>query len=425
MQVDHLWDNIQYLPEVGTSDLSTDSTADEAPQIFLLSGYGQPGSAVVLDRDASRGGSSDQGSSSAGYPGSRGQYSSTSSSNTERRQWSCWCAAHRPKMMPNSSSGAASGPAGGSAFAQGSPLSSHVDVGVPPASGSLIILELELEHDVYNPLYPPPTDLHSTGGDSPGSVIRSTASAGSGGSGSAGVASGGSAKGTSGGSDRTATVASITPPATKSGATFESVVTPGAPTTYSAGAGMTPTTLATSTTPTEGVREVGSTMEPAQLRISGSGDPEENTASWDLTAEHILASTTSKAQPIRALERMRQAERRATQRRLASLKRGSGRNVYGRRPHHHRSGRLAYAGSGSLDVFSVLGQVNEQLSGADDLQTFLDIVVGIIKDLTQFHRVLVYQFDEMANGQVRFPSSLGDGNILLKQSADIGGSGIS
>ena len=53
-----------------------------------------------------------------------------------------------------------------------------------------------------------------------------------------------------------------------------------------------------------------------------------------------------------------------------------------------------------MDVFAVMGQINEQLGAADNLETFLKVTVGVIKDLTQFHRVLVYQFDEVWNGQV-------------------------
>jgi light-regulated signal transduction histidine kinase (bacteriophytochrome) len=34
------------------------------------------------------------------------------------------------------------------------------------------------------------------------------------------------------------------------------------------------------------------------------------------------------------------------------------------------------------------------------LDVFLKVLVGVLKDLTQFHRVLVYQFDEAWNGQV-------------------------
>lgn len=53
-----------------------------------------------------------------------------------------------------------------------------------------------------------------------------------------------------------------------------------------------------------------------------------------------------------------------------------------------------------MDVFAVMAQINEQLGAAPDLETFLKVVAGVIKDLTQFHRVLVYQFDEVWNGQV-------------------------
>jgi light-regulated signal transduction histidine kinase (bacteriophytochrome) len=53
-----------------------------------------------------------------------------------------------------------------------------------------------------------------------------------------------------------------------------------------------------------------------------------------------------------------------------------------------------------MDVFAVMAQINEQLGAASNLNTLLKVTVGIIKDLTQFHRVLVYQFDEAWNGQV-------------------------
>jgi light-regulated signal transduction histidine kinase (bacteriophytochrome) len=52
------------------------------------------------------------------------------------------------------------------------------------------------------------------------------------------------------------------------------------------------------------------------------------------------------------------------------------------------------------DVFTIMGEMNEQLSATDNLETFLNVVVGVIKDLTQFHHVMVYQFDEAWNGEV-------------------------
>src|SRR5205807_3850689 len=42
----------------------------------------------------------------------------------------------------------------------------------------------------------------------------------------------------------------------------------------------------------------------------------------------------------------------------------------------------------------------EQLSSALTLDVFLKVVVGIIKELTGFHRVMIYQFDEVWNGRV-------------------------
>ncbi|KAG8929351.1 Light-sensor Protein kinase, partial [Tulasnella sp. 417] len=55
---------------------------------------------------------------------------------------------------------------------------------------------------------------------------------------------------------------------------------------------------------------------------------------------------------------------------------------------------------GTMDVFAVLAEIIEQLGEAADLDTFLRSCVGIMKDLTQFHRVLIYQFDEAWNGQI-------------------------
>ena len=53
-----------------------------------------------------------------------------------------------------------------------------------------------------------------------------------------------------------------------------------------------------------------------------------------------------------------------------------------------------------MDAFAVMSEINEQFGNAPDLETFLNVVVGVVKELTQFHRVLVYQFDEVWNGFV-------------------------
>ncbi|KAG8958090.1 Light-sensor Protein kinase [Tulasnella sp. 419] len=68
--------------------------------------------------------------------------------------------------------------------------------------------------------------------------------------------------------------------------------------------------------------------------------------------------------------------------------------------HSSRSSMSNAATVSTMDVFAVLSEVMDQLNEANSLDIFLKVVVGVIKDLTQFHRVLVYQFDDSWNGQV-------------------------
>ncbi|KUJ12195.1 uncharacterized protein LY89DRAFT_593827 [Mollisia scopiformis] len=51
---------------------------------------------------------------------------------------------------------------------------------------------------------------------------------------------------------------------------------------------------------------------------------------------------------------------------------------------------------GSLDLFHILSEVQAQLSKCTELPALLDIIVGLVYELTSFHRVMVYQFDENA-----------------------------
>lgn len=44
---------------------------------------------------------------------------------------------------------------------------------------------------------------------------------------------------------------------------------------------------------------------------------------------------------------------------------------------------------GSLELFQVLCEIQEQLALAIDLQNLLDIIVGLVHELTGFHRVMV------------------------------------
>ncbi|KAK0464731.1 uncharacterized protein EV420DRAFT_1061466 [Desarmillaria tabescens] len=110
---------------------------------------------------------------------------------------------------------------------------------------------------------------------------------------------------------------------------------------------------------------------------------------WIPNTEDIVESTTSRSKPLPALERLRRLTRTAPSG-LTSAKAKS------------RRGRIVIipGDSDMMDVLAIMAQINEQLSKPSDLETFLKVVVGIVKDLTQFHRVIVYQFDERWNGQV-------------------------
>lgn len=56
-----------------------------------------------------------------------------------------------------------------------------------------------------------------------------------------------------------------------------------------------------------------------------------------------------------------------------------------------RSARKSRGEAGAMQVFDIMSQVQEQLASAPNLDRFLKILVGIIKELTGFHRVMVYQ----------------------------------
>ncbi|KAK3402229.1 hypothetical protein B0T20DRAFT_451101 [Sordaria brevicollis] len=65
-----------------------------------------------------------------------------------------------------------------------------------------------------------------------------------------------------------------------------------------------------------------------------------------------------------------------------------------------RSARRRRGEAGAMQVFDIMSQVQEQLANAPNLEKFLKILVGIVKELTGFHRVMIYQFDSAFNGKV-------------------------
>lgn len=309
-------DNIDFLRD---PDLEGDETENEGPQVFLLSGYGEPGS-------------SDDTSDSSSHAINR------------RREWTCWVAAHRPSQKS---------------------WNQLDSCGRPVMPQSLIVLEFELERDEYNPLYPPMN-----------TAAASTAS---------GAASPGSSNMT--------TMDNETPSgATTSRGKPNIARNPSTDGTVSQLGTTSESTLSAHGKPSESTEPTNT--ESGLLGLDGDDD-------YYIDPADILESTTSHAKPLHALERMRRMTRTAmaNDSGSASAHPDIGSRPDGGRKRNCRTGPGS-GGVGTMDVFAVLSQINEQLGNAADLDTFLKVVVGVVKDLTQFHRCLVYSFDAHWNGQV-------------------------
>ncbi|KAG4438300.1 hypothetical protein IFR05_006235 [Cadophora sp. M221] len=91
------------------------------------------------------------------------------------------------------------------------------------------------------------------------------------------------------------------------------------------------------------------------------------TVNIEVHPEEMLKSTTRESAPLRVLQIARQK-------------------------------RLT--GVSSMNLFNAMIQAQQQLSGAKSVQKVLDLVVGIISELTGFHRVMFYRFDMHKNGCV-------------------------
>jgi light-regulated signal transduction histidine kinase (bacteriophytochrome) len=95
-------------------------------------------------------------------------------------------------------------------------------------------------------------------------------------------------------------------------------------------------------------------------------EPPEDTLQCKPTAEEFAESTVISSKPLRVLRNARR-----------------------------RRGEAAV-----MEVFNIMSQVQEQLASAPNLEMFLKVLVGVIKELTGFHRVMIYQFDQAWNGRV-------------------------
>lgn len=65
-----------------------------------------------------------------------------------------------------------------------------------------------------------------------------------------------------------------------------------------------------------------------------------------------------------------------------------------------RNARRRRGEAAAMEVFSILTQIQEQLGRTTDLDSLLNTTAGLAKELTGFHRVLIYQFDSSWNGLV-------------------------
>ncbi|WVN90116.1 uncharacterized protein L203_105351 [Cryptococcus depauperatus CBS 7841] len=327
-----LRDTLEYIP---APDLGREkqSLEDNGPSVFLLSGSGEPGSED--DSTEAEGELSSVGSSAGG----------------EKKEWTCWVAAHRPAQK------------------NWNKVNSN---GEPIAPPDLIILEFELERDFFNPLVhvpEPPSE--------PSSVAQS------------------------------ASPDSASNSATNTGSTFFSDSTP-----------MTAGTLDSLTSvgnaPRTGQPKLSNMTNALSINSAEFANPQQGHSShgssvtprahagermglegieMDIPLEKILESTTNHAKPLRALERMRRTGNTG----FSNESRGQGKKARGNRirPERTESGR-----TDTMDVFAVLGQINDQLGAAPDLDTFLKVTVGLVQDICRFHRSLIYQFDEQMNGLV-------------------------
>lgn len=95
-------------------------------------------------------------------------------------------------------------------------------------------------------------------------------------------------------------------------------------------------------------------------------EPPEDTLQANPTEEDFTESTVNISKPLRVLRRARKQRGEAA----------------------------------AMEVFNIMSQVQEQLANAPNLAMFLKVLVGVVKELTGFHRVMIYQFDQSWNGRV-------------------------
>jgi light-regulated signal transduction histidine kinase (bacteriophytochrome) len=88
-------------------------------------------------------------------------------------------------------------------------------------------------------------------------------------------------------------------------------------------------------------------------------------AGVDVLPEELVKSTTSASKPLPVLEIARRTENKQFS---------------------------------ALDIFYSMNQAEKQIAACKSLESVYGVVVGIISELTGFHRVMLYRFDSQMNG---------------------------
>ena len=107
-------------------------------------------------------------------------------------------------------------------------------------------------------------------------------------------------------------------------------------------------------------------LNPLTPTGEATPEPPEDTLGSNPTDEELAESTVNHSRPLRIL----------------------------------RSARKKKGEAAAMEVFNIMSQVQEQMADAPDLQKFLKVLIGVVKELTGFHRVMIYQFDQSWNGKV-------------------------
>lgn len=95
--------------------------------------------------------------------------------------------------------------------------------------------------------------------------------------------------------------------------------------------------------------------------------PESPISTMEVTPEELKKSTTVKSKPLPVIDVARQRKNKEFT---------------------------------SLDLFNALSQAQKQINNCPTVHSLQEVVVGIIAELTGFHRVMFYTFDSQKNGCV-------------------------